>query len=261
MSFVKALSNADLSDEETIKAVSFSPAAAVSAAVSGEQDEFDPSSSSRPNFDSSPSRMDITTGCQATTTRGKLITEVDADEQEARSRWAKALWFWNSRKDLAAAANMNHGDNDDSMSHNAPVPPGRIAPKQFRIRSRSSQGVASLWKTQTAESISSYLTWTYRASFCEVIIASYALFMVLIIIFALLIYGAAVHQPECTFALSTTSLKRNFMDVFQLSWTTLSTVGFGIVGPQTGTGKHKWYVIGGGCATHSTLCNCLASPL
>jgi hypothetical protein len=91
----------------------------------------------------------------------------------------------------------------------------------------------------TASAVTNYLTWTFRASFMEVTLALFIFFMALIIIFALVIYWVGSHQPECI-AVGPDNFVPVFADAYQLSWTTLSTVGLGIVGPRTATAHQRW---------------------
>ena len=67
-----------------------------------------------------------------------------------------------------------------------------------------------------------YLRWTFHASFMAVTLTSFAQFMILIIFFAILIYWIDASQPPC---LADNDEPPNFGDAYQLSWTTLSTVG------------------------------------
>ncbi|KAL7545275.1 hypothetical protein ACHAWF_008623 [Thalassiosira exigua] len=87
--------------------------------------------------------------------------------------------------------------------------------------------------------MSSYIRWTFQASFLSVFFSFLFVFLILCLIFAglLLLGGNAV--PECIIvsgdhfgANSNTDTK--FGDAFTLSWTTFTTVGFGNVYTATG---------------------------
>jgi len=72
-----------------------------------------------------------------------------------------------------------------------------------------------------------YLHWTFRASFTVLFFAFIAKFMILILIFSGFIALANVLQPTCI-----TPGIGNFSDIFALSWTTFTTVGYGNIYPS-----------------------------
>jgi hypothetical protein len=114
--------------------------------------------------------------------------------------------------------------------------------RHYRIRSQNAND-ESFWSVRSemiSSAISSYVTWTYRSSFYVTIIASYILFMVIMILFALGIYLAGVLQPDCIFV-GSNQFSGHFMDAVHLSWTTLATVGYGIIGPQIPGYNKRWY--------------------
>lgn len=78
-----------------------------------------------------------------------------------------------------------------------------------------------------AYSLIEYLHWTFRASFTILFFAFIAKFMILVLIFSGFIALANVLQPTCI-----TPGIGNFSDVFTLSWTTFTTVGYGNVYPS-----------------------------
>jgi hypothetical protein len=90
--------------------------------------------------------------------------------------------------------------------------------------------------------ISRYVTWTYRSSFYVTIISSYIVFMGIMILFALGIYLSGVTQPSCIFVGESNQFSGHFMDAVHLSWTTLSSTGYGIVGPEIPDTNRRWYV-------------------
>lgn len=121
--------------------------------------------------------------------------------------------------------------------------------REYRIRSRcrndpslSSAASSSYRFTQSvAVAISNYMNWTYRSSFCLALLSAYVLYLLLMALFALCIFASGVVQPECIFV-GTHNFTDHFMDAMHLSWTTLSTVGYGITGPQSPTATERWYV-------------------
>jgi hypothetical protein len=113
----------------------------------------------------------------------------------------------------------------------------------YRIRSRHASD-PSFWMVQTemvANVISRYVTWTYRSSFYVTILSSYVVFMGMMILFALGIYISGRMQPTCIFVGDSNVFSGDFMDALQLSWTTLATVGYGIVGPEIPDTNRRWY--------------------
>jgi hypothetical protein len=149
--------------------------------------------------------------------------------------------------DNAALVTANPTSPSSSPSASSPSASTSVKPssgnKEYRIRSRS-QRDQSFWMSQTqtlATAMSNYVTWTYRSAFWLALLSSYALFMVLMFLFAICIYWAGMVQPQCI-VVGTSTFSGNFMDAFQLSWTTLATVGFGIIGPQSPSSDQRWYV-------------------
>ena len=116
----------------------------------------------------------------------------------------------------------------------------------YRIRSRNgNETTSSFWLSQTemiANGISRYVTWTYRSSFYVTIITSYIAFMGIMILFAVGIFLSGIMQPHCIFVGGTKVFSGHFMDAVHLSWTTLATVGYGIIGPEIPDTNRRWYV-------------------
>jgi hypothetical protein len=81
----------------------------------------------------------------------------------------------------------------------------------------------------------SYLFWAFRSSFVKVLLSAALWFYVWTLTFAILIYLIGMRSPDCInvngvdFGEDTA----NFMDAYGLSWTTFSTVGYGLVHPAT----------------------------
>jgi hypothetical protein len=77
--------------------------------------------------------------------------------------------------------------------------------------------------------IADYLRWSFRTDFSNVALTIFAAYLTLIIFFSVLIFWTARFKAKCIFG------NRNgerFMDSFHLSWTTLSTVGYGATHPE-----------------------------
>ena len=87
--------------------------------------------------------------------------------------------------------------------------------------------------TRTASLLSEYLRWTFDHSMWHVMLASYVQFLLLVTLFAIFIRFVDRHQPQCIVGGSNDAYDNiYFADAFQLSWTTLSTVGFGLIYPS-----------------------------
>lgn len=110
-----------------------------------------------------------------------------------------------------------------------------VGMKVFRVRRASigSDEIGSKLGLAVSHMISESLRWSFRVSFWKVGIVSYLAFLVVILLFAVIIYIIGRVHPECLVVNGTnyTAAGTQFMDAFQLSWTTLSTVGYGVVSP------------------------------
>mmetsp|Transcript_14695 Transcript_14695/g.30798 ORF Transcript_14695/g.30798 Transcript_14695/m.30798 type:complete len:538 (+) Transcript_14695:488-2101(+) len=88
------------------------------------------------------------------------------------------------------------------------------------------------------KTISAYLSWTFRTSYFLMFVAFAIFYYILILIWALIYFGIANKWNECITSagnkVGTGKDASVWADCFQLSWTTLSTVGYGIVYPATG---------------------------
>lgn len=90
--------------------------------------------------------------------------------------------------------------------------------------------------------LTSYLIWSLRSNFLFVLLSEACAFWVVICIFSICIYVGALYQPECLRFPSNTNFEENgayFIDAFTLSWTTFSTVGYGVVYPQVRREVHQ----------------------
>eukprot|EP00977_Amphora_coffeiformis_P011452 scaffold2767_cov177-Amphora_coffeaeformis.AAC.26 len=72
-----------------------------------------------------------------------------------------------------------------------------------------------------------YLRWSFRASFAAVFLSAALGFLGATMIFAFLIWRIGVRHPQCIGGVDFET--DYFMDAFALSWTTFSTVGYGLV--------------------------------
>jgi hypothetical protein len=99
--------------------------------------------------------------------------------------------------------------------------------------------------------ISGYLRWTFHASFWAVTGSAIVASACLMLLFAALIFAVATYQPYCIVVVTTptqdtTTPNHYFMDSFHLSWTTLTTVGYGAISPRVlheDSGAERWYVL------------------
>jgi len=91
--------------------------------------------------------------------------------------------------------------------------------------------------------ISGYLSWSFRTSYFLLFLAFSVFYFTLILVFALIFYVFVSYYPECVtsagMVVGTGEDAKLFGDIFQLSWTTFSTVGYGIVYPSTGASGFK----------------------
>lgn len=95
-----------------------------------------------------------------------------------------------------------------------------------------------------SEYLTSYLRWTFRTSFGMLLLFSFACFMLLSLVFAICIHVVGIYQPLCinVGGLDYEAAGRKFMDAFTLSWTTLSTVGYGNIYPNLAFSEGEKYV-------------------
>jgi len=108
--------------------------------------------------------------------------------------------------------------------------------RQFRIHSSATTNRANekarfrmLDSTTLTTWTADYLRWTFQTSFLTLFASVYAVFLIIVVVFAAMIHGAAYYQPSCVFG---DDFDHFFMDAMHLSWTTLSTVGYGVISPQ-----------------------------
>ena len=123
-------------------------------------------------------------------------------------------------------------------------------PTQYRLTARPTQRKRSWMEIITgtrddcdeydvtvgakSDLLTSYLRWTFRTSFTMLLAFSCVCFMVLSCAFAIAIHVVGIYQPLCILVgdRDYDTAGRNFIDAFALSWTTLSTVGYGNIYPN-----------------------------
>jgi len=96
--------------------------------------------------------------------------------------------------------------------------------------------------------ISSYFSWSFRTSYGLLFIGFAIFYYGFILLFTLFFYIIALTYPECINSaghmIGDQEGARRFSDCFQLSWTTFSTVGYGVIYPSSGASD---FHVGTGC--------------
>lgn len=147
------------------------------------------------------------------------------------------------RLDVVKASSGHQQDKPSDDSSSPPPPPADASlpnrtMRHFRIQSKASQRDRSsvlLDNTKTASVVSEYLRWTFRKTFLKVFVAVFLQFFFLCTLFAVFIYIVDLEQPQCISGgtrLDNGNGTIAFGDAFHLSWTTLSTVGYGVISPS-----------------------------
>ena len=87
------------------------------------------------------------------------------------------------------------------------------------------------------EVISKYLSWSFRTSYFLLFTVFASFYFSWILVFALVFYGISIGNPNCITSngipIGEGEGARLFGDCFHLSWTTFSTVGYGLIHPAT----------------------------
>lgn len=111
---------------------------------------------------------------------------------------------------------------------------------QYRIPSKHYQ---RKWKrpitTFLERGVVKYTFWNYRTTFARSILGSFVLYLIIVHIFAFLLWGLVIlyfsrHNEACLTGWLTETpyhFVDNFVVAFSSSWTTASTVGYGVVSP------------------------------
>lgn len=77
--------------------------------------------------------------------------------------------------------------------------------------------------------------WCFTCSIWRFLFASFLFFGVLNVFFAFMIMACVAKAPKCLSpSLEDLGFREQFNDALHLSWTTFSTVGYGIISPSTG---------------------------
>ncbi|KAG7350714.1 hypothetical protein IV203_010074 [Nitzschia inconspicua] len=84
-----------------------------------------------------------------------------------------------------------------------------------------------------------YVHWTYKVPLCKVLGSLIAVFLAFVTVFTILVYIFGITEPECL-SVGPWDFQNSgsyFIDAFQISWTTFSTVGYGLAGPSLSNDK------------------------
>uniref|UniRef100_A0A6U5MNB7 Potassium channel domain-containing protein n=1 Tax=Grammatophora oceanica TaxID=210454 RepID=A0A6U5MNB7_9STRA len=86
--------------------------------------------------------------------------------------------------------------------------------------------------------VTNYLHWSFRSSFLVFVLSGALVFFALTLIFALLMWVVGQYEPHCIHVNGQdfgdeVGDGNEFSDAFALSWTTFSTVGYGLVFPSS----------------------------
>jgi len=111
--------------------------------------------------------------------------------------------------------------------------------------SRSSFGCCGF---QPDALVTGYLFWTFRVSFMLYMLSAVINFAAITVFFAVLIYASGRNKPECVHVNGEAfghepEWGADFLDAYSLSWTTFSTVGYGLVYPSTSTIQNGCFAI------------------
>lgn len=121
---------------------------------------------------------------------------------------------------------------------------GEVVIPQYRLQSKlQATGLKEQIESQTIDgsqtvhlgAMTSYLIWSLRSHFLLVLFSELFAFWCLTTIFAVCIYLGATYQPECLRFPGAQNFEEAggfYQDAFTLSWTTFSTVGYGMIHPQ-----------------------------
>jgi len=125
-----------------------------------------------------------------------------------------------------------------------------LSPPQYRLRTMKNFGKFSFLQilshltagsdnnptSDKTSAITLFLNWTFRTSFTMLILVQSINFWVFTSMWAFLIMIVGNFEPKCI-TVGTQAYTGHFLDAFALSWTTFSTVGYGIVYPTLSVGE------------------------
>lgn len=152
------------------------------------------------------------------------------------------------RKQLTATLCKRNARNELESEGNEQEPP-----KQYRLSTRKTRPFWSTWNVSGADDdvedlyknhysfasiMSRYLNWTYRTNFTFLLLHFAATFWTASMVWAAIILAASEFHPQClqVGGLDPTEISHHFfMDAYTLSWTTFSSVGYGLIYPQIGS--------------------------
>lgn len=177
-----------------------------------------------------------------------LVEEVDdslALPMNPRARLRKQV-----AGNLASVAQLNYIREEEEDEEEEETPK---QPKHYRLTNTKSKtkkwfGIPLCWtkKQNLSEKttdefaqnnwMSRILHWCFRRSYRILFVATITAFWTCTLLWAIVIYGVARYDPQCLIVLGNNftaySGGEAFMDAYAVSWTTFSTVGYGLVYPS-----------------------------
>jgi hypothetical protein len=171
--------------------------------------------------------------------RGSVISSI-AHPQMAQSNYAK---LQQSVRHLLGGADRGISSGEYSERSSVDDSSRRKSKQRYRIRSVD-HDMTWLDASDHAviEMIKNYFKWTFLSSFVTVMLSACLAYVTCCMFFAVCIYGLMRQHPQCFVGAGGPGVKVYFMDAYHLSWTTFSTVGYGLIGPAVGTLPFAWYV-------------------
>jgi len=89
-------------------------------------------------------------------------------------------------------------------------------------------------RMSTSNFMQDVMYWSFTCAFWKFAVASICSFFILTALFAFLIIAFVARAPDCTSpSLDGLLFKEKFNDAIHLSWTTFTTVGYGLISPST----------------------------
>lgn len=118
----------------------------------------------------------------------------------------------------------------------------------FFYQQASNQNCIKRWiapsdheSTDFSSALATYLNWSFRTSFIALIWQLMILYWIITTFFALAFLVIADYQAECIIVAGGVYMtsKGSYFDLYHLSWTTFSTVGYGVVYPTVHASNHS----------------------